>query len=65
MKPEEMEKAIIKNLANKTGRTIDEWFLVLKECGLSEKKELKDYLKTVHGVGHFQAQTIIKFYHQK
>ena len=62
MKPEEMEKAIIRNLSEKTGRTLDEWFVVLKETSLAEKSELKNHLKSVHGVGHFQAQTIIKFY---
>lgn len=62
MKPEEMEKAIIRNLTDKTGRSLEEWFAVLKDTDLSEKRELKEYLKSVHGVGHFQAQTIIKFY---
>ncbi len=62
MKPKEMEEAIIKNLTEKTGRSLEEWFLVLKECGLSEKRDLKEYLKNVHSVGHFQAQTIVKFY---
>ncbi|MCS5534199.1 MAG: DUF4287 domain-containing protein [Candidatus Poseidoniaceae archaeon] len=62
MKPEEMEKAIIRNLADKTGRTLEEWFSVLSDTGLSEKRELKEHLKAVHAVGHFQAQTIIKFY---
>jgi len=62
MKPEEMEKAIILNLADKTGRSLEEWFSVLRDTDLSEKRELKEHLKAVHGVGHFQAQTIIKFY---
>ena len=42
MKPEEMEKAIVRNL--------------------SEKQEVMEYLKKVHSVGHFQAQTIVKYY---
>ena len=62
MKPEEMEKAIIRNLAEKTGRSIEEWFSVLRDAGLSEKREMKKHLKEDHGVGHFQAQTIVKFY---
>ena len=62
MKPEEMEKAIIRNLAGKTGRSLEEWFSVLRDADLSEKHELKEHLTAVHGVGHFQAQTIIKFY---
>ena len=62
MKPEDMEKGIIQNLADKTGRTLEEWFAVLRETNLLEKRELKEHLKAIHGVGHFQAQTIIKFY---
>ena len=62
MKAEETEKAIIRNLLEKTGKSLEEWFAVLSASGLSEKRELKDALKKVHGVGHFQAQTIVKFY---
>ena len=62
MTPEEMEEAIIPNLAEKTGRSIEEWFSVLRDAGLSEKREMKKHLKEDHGVGHFQAQTIVKFY---
>ena len=62
MKPEEMEKAIIRNIADKTGRSIGEWFAVLKDSGLSEKRDMKKHLKEDHGVGHFQAQTLVKFY---
>ena len=62
MKPEEMESAIIRNLADKTGRAIEGWFAVLKDSGLLEKRDMKKHLKEVHNVGHFQAQTIVKFY---
>ena len=62
MKPEEMEAAIIRNLAEKTGRSIEEWFAVLKDSGLLEKQDMKRHLKEKHNVGHFQAQTIVKFY---
>ena len=62
MTPKEMEKAIIRNLSEKTEKTLEQWFMVLKDSGLSEKKDLKEHLKKVHGVGHFQAQTIVKFY---
>ena len=62
MKPEEMELAIVRNLASKTGRSIEEWFAVLKDSGLSEKRDMKKYLKEKNNVGHFQAQTIVKLY---
>ena len=62
MKPEEMEKAIVRNLSEKTGRSIEEWFEVLNDTELSEKRELVEYLKKTHSVGHFQAQTLVKYY---
>ena len=39
MNPEEMEKAIVRNLSEKTGRSIEEWFEVLNDTELSEKQE--------------------------
>tara|TARA_Y100000758_G_C16012160_1_gene408010 strand:- start:265 stop:465 length:201 start_codon:yes stop_codon:yes gene_type:complete len=62
MKPEEMEAAMIRNLPEKTGKSLEEWCAVLKESGLTEKREMKKHLKEGRGVGHFQAQTIVKFY---
>lgn len=62
MTPEEMERAIIRNLPEKTGKSLEEWFAVLRASGVSEKRELKGLLKKNHCVGHFQAQTIVKFY---
>ena len=62
MKPKEMEAAIIRNLTDKTGRSLEEWFVILGDSGLSEKRDMKKYLKENHEVGHFQAQTIVKFY---
>ncbi len=62
MKPEEMEAAIIRNLPEKSGHSLEEWFAILQKSNLSEKAELKAYLKLDHGVGHFQAQTIVKHY---
>lgn len=60
LSPEEMDAAIIRNLPEKTGKSMNEWLEVLQESSLTEKKELKAHLKDVHGVGHFQAQTIVK-----
>ena len=62
MKPEEMEAAIVRNLAEKTGKTLEGWFAVLDDSGITEKRDMKAHLKKDHGVGHFQAQTIVKLY---
>ena len=62
LSPKEMENAIIKNLPEKTGKSMDEWLSVLLEENLSNKKEMKVFLKEKYKVGHFQAQTIVKFF---
>ena len=62
MKPEEMEAAMIRNLPEKTGKSLEEWCEVLRESGLTERRDMKKHLKEDHSVGHFQAQTIVKFY---
>ena len=62
LSPKEMENAIVKNLPEKTGKTIDEWLKVLFEENLPDKKEMKTCLKEKYKVGHFQAQTIVKYF---
>lgn len=62
MNPDEMEEAIVRNLADKTGKSLEEWCEVLRRSGLTEKRDMKKCLKEDHGVGHFQAQTIVKLY---
>ena len=62
MKPEDMEAAIVRNLAEKTGKALEEWFAVLDDSGITERRDMKAHLKEDHGVGHFQAQTIVKLY---
>ncbi len=65
MTPEDMEKAILRNLPEKTGKSLEQWFAVLSAVGRTETRALKDALKKDHGVGHFQAQTIVKHFLQQ
>jgi len=60
-----MERAIIKNLQEKTGKSINEWLILLAKENLSNKKEMKLWLKEKHEIGHFQAQTIVKLFLEK
>jgi len=62
LSPKEMEDAIIKNLQEKTGKSLNEWFTVLKEENLSSNKEMKSCLKGKYNIGHFQTQTIVKLF---
>jgi len=61
MTPEEMQKAIIKNLPEKTGKALEEWLEIAKAIENTSQKELIQKLKTEHGLGHFKAVTIVKF----
>ena len=66
LSPKEMENAIVKNLPEKTGKSMDEWIRVLLEENNPSKNEMKKCLKEKYKVGHFQAQTIVKsFMEQK
>lgn len=60
--PEQMEKAIIKNLKEKTGKTLEEWIEILRNSGITESKEQLKYLKENQRLGHGQAKVIIKKY---
>ncbi len=62
LSPNEMEQAIVKNLPEKTGKSLEQWFKVLVSEKLSDKKEMKAFLKEKYKVGHFQAQTIVKYF---
>ena len=62
LSPKEMENAIVKNLPEKTGKSMDEWIRLLLEENIPSKNEMKKCLKEKYKVGHFQAQTIVKFF---
>ncbi|HET9183622.1 MAG TPA: DUF5655 domain-containing protein [Candidatus Angelobacter sp.] len=41
----------IAGLKQKTGRTLDEWILLLKQKGPEDEKSRREWLKTKHGLG--------------
>ena len=56
--PKEMADAIVKNLPEKTGKSLDEWLTILAGSGPVSKKERIVWLKTEHELGHVTAQVI-------
>ena len=57
-----MDKALqtmIDNMPEKTGKSLEEWFDVLKANSFSKHSEAVKYLKTEHGVTHGFANTIV------
>lgn len=52
------EKAIIANLKQRTGRTLQEWIVLVKKSGASRRKERAAWLKTKHKLGTTTASII-------
>ena len=65
MDPKLMEQAMLKNMAIKTGRSLEEWTKILKTHNFLKKIELIDLLKNKYSVGHFYAQLILKEFIKK
>ncbi len=59
--PEEMYQSIVQNLPKKTGKSIEEWAEIAKSLCADTDKELHTRLKSEFQLGHFQAQSIIKY----
>lgn len=55
-----MEKAMLKNMVKKTGKTIEEWIGIVNEQNFVENKDIVRFLKEEHTVGHFYAHLISK-----
>jgi len=45
-----MEESSLKNLKERTGRTLDEWVRIVKESGPATEKERIGWLKHAHGI---------------
>ena len=58
--PKQMGEAIIRNLKDKTGKTLEEWLEILNQTTLKDKKGIIEFLKKEKGLGHFQAQKIFE-----
>lgn len=50
-----MEEAVVRNLKDKTGKTLEEWGKLLKRNKLTDRKAAIAFLKDKHGLGPVQA----------
>jgi predicted transport protein len=58
--PSEMRDAIVRNLPERTGRSLEQWIDMLHDGGpTGERKERVAWLKREHGLGHIQAGVIV------
>ena len=60
MDPKSMEKAMLKNMIEKTGKSINEWVSIVNEQNFIDNKDIVKFLKEEHSVGHFYAHLIVK-----
>jgi len=60
MDPESMEKAMLKNMIEKTGKPIEKWISIVNKQNFDENKDIVNFLKEEHSVGHFYAHLIAK-----
>ena len=60
MNPKSMEKAMLKNMIEKTGKPIKEWISIVNKQNFVENKDIVKFLKEEYFVGHFYAHLIAK-----
>ncbi len=60
MEPKSMEKAMLKNMIEKTGKPIEKWISIVNKQNFDENKDIVNFLKEEHSVGHFYAHLIAK-----
>ena len=60
MDPLSMERAMIKNMIGKTGKSLEEWIAIVEKQNFSKHKEQVTFLKEKHSLGHFYAHLIVR-----
>jgi hypothetical protein len=56
--PEEMLDSMIKNLHEKTGKTLSDWITITRKTGLAKHGEIVKHLKGEYGMGHGYANLV-------
>ena len=60
MDPLSMEKAMMKNMIDKTGKSIEEWIGIVNEQQSITDNDIVNFLKEKHSLGHFYAHLIVR-----
>lgn len=47
-----------KNLREQTGKSVEEWVELVRRSDVDSFKDVVDWLKTEHQLGHFQARLV-------
>lgn len=61
LSPDEMDAAVLRNLAERSGLTLTDWITRLEGSGpFAKPAEAVAWLKTQHGLGHVTAQILVR-----
>jgi predicted transport protein len=60
--PDKAMQTMLKNIPDKTGKTLKQWFAILKKSKLVKHGEMMKILKAEYGVTHGFANTIVHLY---
>lgn len=60
--PHEMLAAMVANMKEKTGKSLEEWKELLSVVGLEKHGQMVNHLKKEHGVTHGYANSIVHLY---
>tara|TARA_Y100000814_G_C12104617_1_gene324934 strand:- start:58 stop:252 length:195 start_codon:yes stop_codon:yes gene_type:complete len=60
MDSKSMEQAMLKNMVQKTGKSIEGWIQIINKQNFVANKDIVKFLKEVHSIGHFYAHLIAK-----
>ena len=60
MDPLSIEKAMVRNMFEKTGRNIDDWVKLVKDKNFSKHSEIVNYLKLDYSLTHGYANLIAR-----
>lgn len=63
--PDEQLQSMINNMPEKTGKSLEEWFALIRAKGLDAHGEIMKLLKGEHGISHGFANTIAILYRQQ
>ena len=55
-----MEKSMLKNMFEKTGKNIDDWIVIIKATNFSKHSEIVKYLKSEYSLTHGYANIIAR-----
>ncbi len=56
--PEEAEATMVRNLLEKTGKSLEQWMALVRKAGFGKHGEIVAHLKSAHGMGHGYANLV-------